>query len=145
MSTKYDADFAAWAVEQAAHLRARAANALDWDNLAEEIESMGRSERREIYARLKLICQHLLKWEHQRSERSRSWRATIRTQRDDLERVLLDSPSLRAYAAAELARAYAAGQKAAIDETGVESLPAVCPWTIEQVTNPEFWPGGSGL
>ena len=103
---------------------------------------MGKSQRREAFARLKLICQHLLKWQHQRSDRSRSWRATIRTQRRDLERVLRDSPSLRPYAAAELSEAYAAGREDAVDETGIEGMPSACPWTIEQVLDPGFWPGG---
>jgi hypothetical protein len=143
--TDYDTDFVAWIDEQAAQLRARATNALDWDNLAEEIESMGRSQRQEVRSRLKRICQHLLKWQYQRDGRSRSWQTTIEMQRDDLEEVLLDSPSLRFYAATQLTKVYKAGRKVAVNETGIESLPEVCPWTIEQIIDPEFWPGDGDL
>jgi hypothetical protein len=62
MSDLYDTDFHEWAETQAALLRSRSANALDWDNLAEEIESLARSDEREVASRLLLICQHLLKW-----------------------------------------------------------------------------------
>jgi hypothetical protein len=60
MSDLYDTDFHEWAETQAALLRSRSANALDWDNLAEEIESLARRDRREIRNRLTIICQHLL-------------------------------------------------------------------------------------
>jgi Domain of unknown function DUF29 len=137
---KYDTDISVWAAEQAGFLRQRAANALDWENLAEEIEAVGISQKREVYARLRLICQHLLKWAYQPEHRSRSWRATIRTQRRDLERVLRDSPSLRPYAATELAEAYARGREDAEEETGLLHLPAACPWPIEQVLDIAFLP-----
>jgi hypothetical protein len=143
--TTYDTDIAAWAEEQAALLRQRASNALDWEHLAEEIEGVSASQKGEVRSRLALICQHLLKWQYQPEHRSRSWRSTIRTQRDDLDDVLQGSPSLRPYAAAALAKAFSRGREKAEDETGVLRLPAECPWTIEQVLDREFWPGGKDL
>lgn len=142
----YDTDLAAWADEQAALLRRRAKGELvnersfDWEHLAEEIEGVSGSLRSEVYSRLKLICQHLLKWCYQPEHQSRSWRSTIRTQRRDLERVLRKNPSLHPYAATELAEAFAAGREDAEDETGLLRLPNACPWTLDQVLDPDFWP-----
>ena len=78
MSDLYDTDFHEWAETQAALLRSRSANALDWDNLAEEIESLAKSDGREVANRLLLICQHLLKWEYQPGRRTINWRSAIR-------------------------------------------------------------------
>ena len=143
--TTYDTDIAAWAEEQATLLRERASNALDWDNLAEEIEGVAGSERKEIRSRLRVLCMHLLKWQYQPERRSRSWRTTIDSQRDDLDDVLEHSPSLRPYAGEALLRAYGRGRKKAIDQTGVERIPEACPWTINEILDPEFWPGGKEL
>ncbi len=138
--TDYDTDLAAWAIEQAAMLRQRSVNSLDWDNLAEEIEAVGISQKKEVYSRLWRICQHLLKWQFQPDRQCRGWRATIRTQRRDIEDVLQDNPSLRPYAATQLERAYQRGREDAEEETGLLHLPAICPWTIEQVLDLEFLP-----
>jgi Domain of unknown function DUF29 len=74
----YEEDFFAWTQEQAELLRAREQRGLDWDNLAEEIDSMGRRERRELESRLRLILHHLLKWQAQPGLRGRSWQSTLR-------------------------------------------------------------------
>jgi hypothetical protein len=136
----YNSDFAAWLEEQAAALRTRSVNALDWDNLAEEIEGVSASQRKELRSRLKILCQHLLKWEYQPEHRSRSWRSSIFTQRDEINETLDDSPSLRAYPPTVLARVYATARVRAADETGLLQLPATCPWTIEQVLDQNFLP-----
>jgi hypothetical protein len=88
MSDLYDTDFHEWAETQAALLRRRAANMLDWDNLAEEIESLAKSDEREVASRLLLICQHLLKWEYQPGRRTINWRSAIRVNRRDLGKLL---------------------------------------------------------
>ena len=98
MSDLYDTDFHEWAETQAALLRRRAANMLDWDNLAEEIESLAKSDEREVASRLLLICQHLLKWEYQPGRRTINWRSAIRVNRRDLGK-LLGSKTLRNHAA----------------------------------------------
>ena len=136
----YDADLYAWTREQAALLRSRAANELDYDNLAEEIESLGRSEKREIASRLENLLVHLLKWRYQPEERSNSWRASIRDARVELERVLDDNPSLRALPAERLPKAFANARAKALDETGLYRLPDECPWSADQVLSNEFWP-----
>jgi hypothetical protein len=63
MTDGYETDFHRWAETQAGLLRTRSANVLDWDNPAEEIESLARSDRREIRNRLVVLCAHMLKWE----------------------------------------------------------------------------------
>ena len=143
VSDLYDSDAAAWSEQQADALRRRAANEIDWDNVAEEIESLSRSDKREIRSRLAVICEHLLKWQFQPDARSGSWRASIREARDKIADLIEESPSLAHYPAAHLAGphgAYARGRAKAGDETGITELPDVCPWTIEQMLDHGFWP-----
>ena len=134
----YDTDLLTWSERQAALLRRRAAGELvndaeiDWPNVAEEIESVGRSERRELRNRLARLLQHLLKWQYQPEHRSRSWRATITTQRREIEALLADSPSLRATLPDVLAVAYRAARDDAITETALLNLPEASPFTVEQ-------------
>ena len=90
----YEEDYVAWAERQAAHLRAGRVDALDLPNLAEELEDMGRSERRELDSRLEILIAHLLKKELQPEAYTRSWDATINEQRRALRRLLESSPSL---------------------------------------------------
>ena len=73
-NSNYDTDFYGWAIEQAALLRARELSAADVDNIAEEIESLGRSEKRELISRFTVLLTHLLKWKFQPKGRCSSWR-----------------------------------------------------------------------
>ena len=138
----YERDFARWAEEQGRNLRARAAGDLDWDNVAEEIESSRRSERHEIESRTEVLLLHLLKWRLQPEERSNSWRATIQEQRIRLARRVAESPSLKRCPAEILDDAYRIARPAAADEMGraLEDVPESCPFTIGDVLDPEFLP-----
>jgi hypothetical protein len=138
----YDEDFHAWTVEQARLLRAGELSAVDAANIAEEIESMGRSDRRELQSRLVVLTMHLLKWRFQPSARSRSWSATIEEQRLQIEQVFVESPSLAPLAAGMLAQAYAIGRERAIAETGLadDAFPPVCPFTLDDVLSRSFLP-----
>jgi hypothetical protein len=146
MNDRYDDDFLQWTERQASLLRRRAAGEiandaeLDWLNLAEEIESVGASQKREVRSRLALILQHLLKWRYQPDRQSRSWQATIYVQRRDLRAVFDDSPSLRPFAERVLFDAFANARQAAELETGVLNISEVCPWTLEQIMANEFLP-----
>jgi hypothetical protein len=94
----YDRDFVLWTEEQAALLRnAKGSNLpLDWDNLAEEIESLGRSQRAELKSQIRRILRHLFKLvASPAAEPLGGWHATIRDARVEIEDVLEDSPSLR--------------------------------------------------
>ena len=138
---KYETDLHQWTIEQADALRRRAVNELDYDNLAEEIESVGRSERREIRYRLEILLIHLLKWRYQPERQSDSWRASVSEARQRIEGVLTDNPSLRSFSGDALASAYRlAVLDKAVRRLELLHLPQSCPWTIEDVLRDDFWP-----
>jgi hypothetical protein len=138
----YETDFYAWANEQAALLRAGKLSAADIEHIAEEIESMGKTEKRELISRLTVLLIHLLKWQFQPVRRGNSWRTTIRVQRLDLFRHLKDNPSLKSQIPGAVADAYTTALIQAADETGLpeETFPAECPWSFDQIMDAGFWP-----
>ena len=99
MKSNYDTDFHAWTQEQAQRLKDGDWQNIDVPNLVEEIEDLGKQQRQELRNRFAILIGHLLKWQFQRDRRSRSWFATIRVQRRDIDRPTEDSPSLKAYLA----------------------------------------------
>jgi len=141
-SSLYDQDFYAWANEQAALLRAGQLSAADIAHIAEEIESMGRTEKRELVSRLTVLLAHLLKWQFQPSYRGPSWEVTIRNQRRDLTDHLADNPSLRARLPEAVASAYERAVDTAYAETGLSrsTFPTSYPWSFDQIMNAAFWP-----
>ncbi|HWG06555.1 MAG TPA: DUF29 domain-containing protein [Beijerinckiaceae bacterium] len=138
----YEADFYGWANEQAALLRDGRLNEADIENIAEEIESMGRSEKRELVSRLTVLLTHLLKWRFQPVGRGSSWRTSIVVQRRALDRHLTDNPSLKPRILEAVDSAYRDAILIAGDETklGESVFPQECPWTFEDIANPDFWP-----
>jgi hypothetical protein len=138
----YEADFHAWSKDQAARLRDLRPNSIDWENIAEEIEGLGGSQRREIRSRLVVLLTHLLKWAYQPHQRSNSWRASIAGAREEILSELSESPSLKRYPGEVLLRQYAIARLDASGQTELplETLPETCPFTIEQVLDPSFWP-----
>jgi hypothetical protein len=143
----YDQDFYAWANEQAALLRAGKLSAADIEHIAEEIESMGKTEKRELVSRLSVLLLHLLKWQFQPMLRGTSWAATIRIQRRDLARHMLDNPSLKAKVAEAIKDAYGNAVIGAGAETGLSeaTFPAECHWSFDQIMTDDFWPGEARL
>jgi len=141
----YETDIAQWANEQAALLRRRAAGELvneadiDWLDIAEEIEDVARRVRDQIYSRLANLCEHLLKWQFQPDRQSSSWRGSIIEARNRIAKAVRDNPSLRSYPGAAHGDAYADGRRKAEGQTGL-TMPAACPWTVEQVLDHGFWP-----
>jgi Domain of unknown function DUF29 len=138
----YEDDYYAWTIEQAQLLRAGELSAIDAANIAEEIESMGRSDRRELQSRLVVLAMHLLKWRFQPSARSRSWSATIDEQRLQIDQVFVESPSLRPLAGGLLPQAYAMARARAIAETGLaeDLFPVTCPFALDEVLSRSFLP-----
>jgi hypothetical protein len=138
----YTTDFYAWTQEQARLLRDRGWDQVDVENLIEEVESLGRQERRELINRLGILLGHLLKWEFQPDRRSNSWRATIREQRRQIQRLLQDNPSLKPDLLAALQDAYESGRDLAIEEANLpdENFPEHCPYRFEQAIEAEFFP-----
>jgi hypothetical protein len=143
--TRYENDLYAWTQEQAALLRARRTEGLDWDNLAEEIQVVGGSDRRELKNRLRIVLLHLLKWQGQPARRGASWRKTLRTQRIHIRDLLEDSPSLRRHVPELMREAYPDAVKLAVDETGLPSdrFPADCPCPPDDVLAEDHLPDES--
>ncbi len=141
----YEQDFYAWANEQAGLLRAGKLSEADIEHIAEEIESMGKGEKRELVSRLNILFLHLLKWQYQPSHRGHSWRNTIRIQRRAVAAHMKDNPSLKALMPQAMEQAYGTAIIEAENETGLSeaTFPAVCEWSYEQMMDPEFWPDGS--
>jgi hypothetical protein len=142
MGTPYEKDVVAWANEQAALLRAGKLSAIDIEHIAEEIEDVGRSEKRELASRMAVLLAHLLKWQFQPARRGSSWQRTIEAQREDITYALLDSPSLKPKLD-ELDFNRLVWKKAvaqAVTETGFDLFPDTCPWSIEQVLSQAFYP-----
>lgn len=142
-SPLYESDFYAWSREQAELLRKGELAQADIERIAEEIDSMGRTEKRELISRLTVLLLHLLKWQYQPGKRGPSWEASIANRRDDLSDHLDDNPSLRPLLPQALASAYRKARLEAISETGLSdaTFPEACPWTVEQVLDGGFWPG----
>jgi hypothetical protein len=139
MSDLYDEDFTLWTEQQALLLRRRAAGELvndadlDWRNIAEEIESVRADTRRELRNRMVRLLQHLFKWHYQPEHRSRTWRSTIRTQRQEIDDLLAENPSPRAKLPYLFLAAWPRARTDALEETGLLDLPLAPPFTIEQV------------
>src|ERR1700678_2809425 len=142
MSDAYQQDFYAWAMGQAALLRAGRLDAADVANIAEEIESMGRGEKRELVNRLTILLMHLLKWHFQPGFRSASWNSTIREQRIRLRNHLSDNPSLRAKLDEAFAQPYELAVVGAARETVLPEadFPKASPYRFEQAVDDKFWP-----
>jgi uncharacterized protein DUF29 len=142
MSQSYHTDFYAWTMEQATLLREGRLASADVANIAEEIESMGRAEKRELVNRLTILLLHLLKWHFQPGFRSASWNSSIREQRIRLRDHLDDNPSLKAELDDAFARAYKLAVIAAARETGLPEadFPKTRPYDFKQVVGDEFWP-----
>jgi Domain of unknown function DUF29 len=145
----YERDFHLWTQRQAAELR-RAAGAgsnlpLDWANLAEEIESLGARDRREVASRIEQIVLHLLKLQHSPAdEPRRGWQETVGRERSEIEEVLAQSPSLHQEVVPALARRWPAARRRAAqalaDEVDPATLPATCPYTAAQILDSDWWP-----
>jgi len=140
--TTYETDFYTWAMEQAAAIRAGHYSQLDIENIAEELESMGRSEKRALNSRLSVLLAHLLKWQYQPARRGNSWQLTIEGQRNHVIDLLDDNPGLKNQLDAILAHAYKQARIQASQETGIDKqhFPTLCPWEFSQIMNEDFYP-----
>jgi hypothetical protein len=139
---QHDNDFYSWAMETAGALRAHRFEAIDWEAVAEELEDMGRSERRELENRLEVLLAHLLKWSFQPQGRSSSWRGTIKEQRRKTARLLRQNPGLKPLIPEILADAYCSAMAVAERDTGIdeETFPETYPWDFERIMDEGFWP-----
>ncbi len=129
----YEQDFLAWTEDQAEALRTKQAGALDWENLLEEVESMGRNERNAMESRLSLLLMRLMKWQWQPEKRGKSWIQTIREQRKAIRKILKNCASLRGHVPEMLAEAWAEARDDAAFETELplSIFPETCPWSLD--------------
>jgi hypothetical protein len=142
-AASYETDYCAWSSDQAHRLRQLKPAGLDWENLAEEVESLGRSDRRAVGSALKVILEHLIKWQFQSGKRSSSWSDSIDEHRDRLLRILEDSPSLATFPGEILEQEYRRARRKALRDSRLspEGVPATCPFTVDQALDADFWPG----
>lgn len=139
----YEQDFYQWTQKTAYFLKQRKFEQVDWDGLIEEIEALGRSEKRAIKSFLVVVIKHLLKWQYQPDRRSGSWKGSIRNSRNHLLELLEDNPSLRGdFVIESIAKVYDRAREEAADETTIflSNFPVLCPYSVEQLLDTEFLP-----
>ena len=139
---EYDKDFYAWSLHNAALIRAGKLSEVDLEHVAEEIESMGKGNKRELISRLSVLLAHLLKWKFQSGRRGKSWELTIQEQRFEVQDLLDDSPSLKPELDEQLNHAYAKALIIAQKETGFDRdiFPKFCPFSLKEALQEKFFP-----
>ena len=146
VSTLYDTDFYLWIQHTVEALKQQDLDQVDWDNLIEEVESLGRSEKRELKSRLLVILEHLLKlmcWESEKPQNGRGWRNTVIEQRNQVEMILEDSPSLKPWLVESFVESYAKARQQILQKYGLPGnmFPAQPPFSLENALNADWLPG----
>ncbi|WP_017326077.1 DUF29 domain-containing protein [Synechococcus sp. PCC 7336] len=142
MTGGYDTDFNCWARETARLLREKRWHELDLEHLIEEVEDLGKSERRALSSQLERILIHLLKWQYQPQRRTDSWLDFSNDGRVQIYKILKDSPSLKTFPAIRLAEDYEDARRYAAKQTGlsIEKFPLDCPYSVEQILDDNWLP-----
>lgn len=142
LQANYAVDFFAWSKDQAQALRASKPVGIDVIHIAEEIDSMGKSERRSLRNQIKRLLAHLIKWQYQPHRKGASWETSIANARDEIEQILADSPSLQRQVEDIVSDLYPTAARTAAREMKIDSakLPSVSPYTAEQILDPDFLP-----
>ncbi len=154
LAALYSTDYHAWVQRNAELLRQGRFDEADIGHLIEELEEMGNSQRHELVSRLRVLLAHLLKWQfqlRQLSERwaefsGQSWRETIIEQRDAMQNLLADYPSLQGLLPEAIAKAYPAAARLAAKESGLPTtdFPQDCPYAQVDILDDDFYPSNSG-
>lgn len=140
--TLYETDYAEWIKATVEKLRSRDYNNVDWENLIEEIEDIGRNDRRSLKSNFIVVLLHLLKWQFQPDRRSGSWEGSIIEHRRRVREAIEESPSLQPYLESIFAECYTQAVKQAKAETRLplETFPQQCPYQLADVLNDDFLP-----
>jgi hypothetical protein len=140
VNAEYERDLYSWSQAQARLLREGNWDTVDRDNVAEEIESLRRTEFNRLESALRVLLLHVLKWDRQPKLRSRSWVFSIQAQRVEIDDVLADNPGLKPRIGEALTRAYRKARIEAAKETGLvlEEFPQTCRATFEDLTTRTF-------
>lgn len=138
----YNNDIIEWANEQARLLRAGLFSQLDIEHIAEEIEDVGKSEKRELASRMSVLLAHLLKWWRQPERQGNSWRRTIKEQRNSIRICIKKTPSLKSELNDEdwWSGVWSDAVAKSSEETGLHDFPEYCPWTVEAILDPAWFP-----
>jgi hypothetical protein len=138
----YQTDFYGWTQDQASLLKTGRLSELDIENLIEEVETMGRSEKRALESRLVVLLLGLLKWKYQSERKGRSWHLTIKEQRVRLFKALKTSPSLKNQLESVASDAYDVAIFKAAKETKLDItiFPDTCPWSVAQILDDNYYP-----
>lgn len=141
-SVLYEQDYYLWIKNTTQLLQQDRLSELDVANLIEEIEDMGKSEKRAIESNLDIVLMHLLKYKYQALKRSNSWLSTIFEHRKRLQRIFKDSPSLRSYVQEIFNECYQNARKMASLETSlpIDTFPIESPFDLEQTLDPDYLP-----
>ena len=145
MQALYDSDFNLWIQEHIQLLKASRFSEIDTAHLVEELEDMGKRDKRELRNRLLVLIAHLLKWQYQVEGRGTSWESSINEQRRQLLLLLKDMPSLKSLIDGSVIEIYADAVEWASDETHMPQhvFPAQCPYTQEHLLDKKFYPSDS--
>ena len=146
MSATYTTDFHLWVQQTAQLLRERRWQEIDLEHLIEEVENLGKSERRGIASQLTRLLLHLLKWQYQPQRRSDSWLDSIADARTQIELAIKDSPSLKLYPAEQLEQSYQQARRKASKQTGmpISVFPKKCLYSLELVLDEDWLPEEGG-
>ncbi|MEI6327856.1 MAG: DUF29 domain-containing protein [Pseudanabaena sp.] len=138
----YEQDFYTWTHQQSELLRQRQFHQLDLSHLIEEITDLGNRHYDQLESRFIQLIAHLLKWQVQHWRRSNSWRATIRVQRTSIDKLLRRNPGLKSRIDEALIESWNEARDLAIAETDLpdSNFPETCPFSLEQIMNPDFFP-----
>jgi Domain of unknown function DUF29 len=147
MSATYKADFNLWIEQTAQLLRSHRWQEVDVEHLIEEVEGLGKSERRGIASQLTRLLLHLLKWQYQPQRRSDSWLDSITDSRTQIELAIEDSPSLKSYPREQLEESYQRARRQAAKQTGIflSVFPEECPYSVELVLDEDWLPEASDI
>ncbi|QTA89542.1 DUF29 domain-containing protein [Desulfonema magnum] len=142
LKTVYEQDFHLWLCHNVQLLRERKISEIDIENIAEELDAMGKTQHRELVSRLKILFARLLKWQFEPEHRSGSWKRTIVEQRHQIEQLLEMSPSLNHQIDQKIPKAYKKAVEYAAAETGISEsvFPRNCPYPLEDALNKDFYP-----
>ncbi|MCC5667250.1 DUF29 domain-containing protein [Nostoc sp. CHAB 5784] len=147
MSAAYKADFNLWIEQTTQLLRSHRWQEVDVEHLIEEVEGLGKSERRSIASQLTRLLLHLLKWQYQPQRRSDSWLDSITDSRTQIELAIEDSPSLKSYPTEQLEESYQRARRQAAKQTGIllSVFPEECPYSLELVLDEDWLPEASDI
>jgi hypothetical protein len=145
-SQLYEQDYYAWVEDQVVALREQRTEHVDWENVAEEIDDLGKSEKWSLESHLEMLIEHLLKLAYTQptipTRNARLWQGTIKLARAKVRRRLAQSPSLRHKMDELFVAAYEDGRTRTLATIKIreDAVPTASPWTLEQVLDDTFLP-----